>query len=351
MRKIRFFGPLILIGFLVTFFTIGTLPVDAADKVYRLKIQSAWPRGDGSMELLKAFAEKAGEYSNGQLKIRVFADTELVPGEQLFEATQKGTVDALQAIGAMWGGIVPVGEIEFGLPYMWNVPGNRTVKENAEIVRTFFFEKGFADLLRREYAKQGLYWLDMHSYGELFTLCKSPIKNCQDLQGKKMRVEGAWMDFYNAVGARGTYISGMEAYMGLKLGTIDCSQWDVSAITGLNWHEVAPNRLRGGGENNALPGHILFNKKTWDSLPADMQQALAKAAKDYFDMLNDVYMEESKKVAALEKEGKLTEMAIDDQCEKAHLDAAYELWDKIGERDPSVAEGIKLIKTWREGFK
>ena len=351
MRKIRFFGPLILIGFLVAVLSVGILPANAAEKVYQMKIQSAWPRGDLSMELLKSFADKAAEYSNGQVKIRVFADTELVPGEQLFEATQKGTLDALQAIGAMWGGIVPVGEIEFGLPYMWNVPGNRTVKENAEIVRKFFFDKGFADLLRREYGKQGLYWLDMHSYGELFTLCKEPIKTCQDLQGKKMRVEGAWMDFYNAVGARGTYISGMEAYMGLKLGTIDCSQWDVSAITGLNWQEVAPYRLRGGGENNALPGHILFNKKKWDSLPDDIKKALSMAAKDYFDMLNDLYMEESKKVDALEKEGKLTEMTIDAACEKAHLDAAYALWDKIGERDPSVAEGIKLIKTWREGFK
>jgi TRAP-type C4-dicarboxylate transport system substrate-binding protein len=351
MRKIRYYGPFILVGILVAILSLGALPAGAADKVYRMKIQSAWPRGDLSMELLADFADMAAEYSNGQVKIQVFASPELVPGEQLFEATQKGTLDMLHALGAMWGGIVPIGEIEFGLPYMWNVPGDHTVKENAEIVRKFFFDSGFVDLLRREYAKQGLYWLDMHSYGELFTLCKEPIKNCQELQGKKMRVEGAWMDFYNAVGARGTYISGEEAYMGLKLGTIDCSQWDVSAITGLNWHEVAPYRLRGGGENNALPGHILFNKKKWDSLPDDVQKALARAAKDYFDKLNDLYMGEYKKVDELENEGKLKEIKIDAACEKAHREAAYALWDKIGERDPSVAEGIKLIKKWREGFE
>ncbi len=351
MRKMRLVAPTILVVFLVAILAVGVWTADAAEKVYRMKIQSAYPRGDLSMELLNDFAKRAAKYSNGQIKIQVFADPELVPAEQLFEATQKGTLTMLHALGAMWGGIVPIGEIEFGLPYMWNVPGRRSVKENAEIVRKFFFESGFVELLRAEYAKQGLYWLDMHSYGELFTLCRTPIKNCDDLQGKKMRVEGAWMDFYNAVGARGTFISGMEAYMGLKLGTIDCSQWDVSAITGLNWHEVAPYRLRGGGENNALPGHILVNKKAWDELPDNLKKALADAAKDYFDMLNDLYMEEYKKVDALEQEGKLTELTIAEDCEKAHLDAALALWDKIAARDPSVAEGIKLIKKWRESFK
>ena len=101
------------------------------------------------------------------------------------------------------------------------------------------------------------------------------------------------MDYYNMLGARGTYISGMEAYMGLKLGTIDASQWDVSAITGLKWHEVAPYRIIGGG-NDVVPGQIVFNKKKWDSLPDDLKKALAGAAEDYFNALNDLYMEEMK---------------------------------------------------------
>ena len=37
---------------------------------------------------------------------------EIVPVENLFEATQKGTLTMLHAVAAMWGGIVPVGEVE-----------------------------------------------------------------------------------------------------------------------------------------------------------------------------------------------------------------------------------------------
>ena len=330
--------------------TIGGLNADAAEKIYRLKIQSAYPRGDLSMELLKEFAKSANKRSNGRIKITVFADPELVPAEQLFEATQQGTLDMLHAVAAMWGGIIPVGEVEFGLPYMWNNPGGKNVKENSEIVRNFFFDSGFVDLLRKEYAKQGLYWLDVHSYGELFTLSTKPMKTCDDIQGKKFRVEGAWMDYYNMLGARGTYISGMEAYMGLKLGTIDASQWDVSSITGLKWHEVAPYRIIGGG-NDVVPGQIVFNKKKWDSLPDDLKKALADAAEDYFNALNNLYMEEMKIVDKLVQEGKVTYVPLDAACEKKHEEAAYKLWDKVAERDPSVAEAVQMVKDWRKTLK
>jgi len=302
------------------------------------------------MELLKFFADSAAKRSNGQIKISVFADPELVPGEQLFEATQKGTLDMLQAVAAMWGGIIPVGEVEFGLPYMYNRPGGRTVKENSEIVRNFFFNSGFVDMLRKEYAKQGLFWLDVHSYGELFTLATKPFKSCDDIQGKKFRVEGAWMDYYNSLGARGTFLPGMEAYMGLKLGTIDASQWDVSAVTGLNWHEVAPYRIIGGG-NDIVPGQILFSMKSWNALPKDLQEDLKGAAADYFHALNDLYMEEMKKVDELVKQGKLTYSVLDDDCERKHAEAAYKLWDEVAKRDPVSAKAIQMIKDWRKTLK
>ena len=350
MKRFILMISVIVVAIFAISLTFGSLSADAAEKVYRLKIQSAYPRGDLSMELLKEFAKSANKRSNGRIKITVFADPELVPAEQLFESTQQGTLDMLHAVAAMWGGIIPVGEVEFGLPYMWNNPGGKNVKENSEIVRNFFFDSGFVDLLRKEYAKQGLYWLDVHSYGELFTLSTEPMKTCDDIQGKKFRVEGAWMDYYNMLGARGTYISGMEAYMGLKLGTIDASQWDVSSITGLKWHEVAPYRIIGGG-NDVVPGQIVFNKKKWDSLPDDLKKALTDAAEDYFNALNDLYMEEMKVVDKLVQEGKVTYVPLDDACEKRHAEVAAELWDKIAERDPSVAEAVQMVKDWRKTLK
>jgi TRAP-type mannitol/chloroaromatic compound transport system substrate-binding protein len=213
MKRIILLISMIQVSIFVITLSIGSLTAEAAEKVYRMKIQSAWPRADISMQTLEKFAASAAKRSNGQIKIQVFAAPEIVPGEQTLEATKKGTLDMLHCIGAYWGGTTPIGEIEFGLPLMWAMPLGKTVKENSEIVRNFFLNSGFAELLRKEYAKQGVYWLDMHSYGELFTLARKPITSCADMQGKKFRAEGAWTDFYNNMGARGTFVDGGEAYM------------------------------------------------------------------------------------------------------------------------------------------
>jgi len=341
---------IILVAVFVTTLTFGSLDAQAADKVYRLKIQSAYPRGDLSMELLKDFAATAKRMSNGRIRIQVFADPELVPAEQLFEATQKGTLDMLHAVAAMWGGIVPIGEVEFGLPYAYNLPGEPDIFTAGAQIRDLFFNTGYVDLLREEYAKHGLYWLDVHSYGPIVTMSTKKVTTCDDMQGLKFRVEGSWADYYNALGARGTYISGMDAYMGLKLGTIDASQWDVSAITGLKWYEVAPYWLL-GGQNDVVVGHILFNMESWNALPDDLKKVMADAAADYFNKLLKVYVGEFKKVDDLIKQGKVIKSELDAACDARCEEVALELWDKIGQRDPAAAKAIAIIKDWRKTLK
>ena len=334
---------------LAAFLAVGlAFSAPAEAKTIRWKIQSAYPRGDVSMELLKDFAKQIKEKSGGKLVVQVYADPELVPGEQLFEATQKGTLDGLHALGAMWGGIVPVGEVEFGLPYAWRVPGGEkmTIDESGEALYKFFHDSGFVKLLRQEYGKHGLYWLDMHTYGPIFTLSTKPVVKCEDLAGKKARMEGSWSDYYNMLGARGTNLPGTEAYMALKLGTLDISQWDVSAITALKWYEVAPYWLRGTDPDHCI-GHILLNKKSYESLPADLKKVVDDAGKFYWKALLKVHKEELAKVAELVKAGKVKESWIDAACQKTHQEAALQLWDKIAKRDPAAAQAIAMIKKWR----
>ena len=195
---------LLLSVFLVVVFAFTLLLGNSAAeaKVYRMKIQSAYPRGDLSMELLNDFAATAKKLSNGQIMIQVFADPELVPAEQLFEATQKGTLDMVHAVAAMWGGILPIGEVEFGLPYAYNLPGEPDIFTAGKMIRDLFFNTGYVDLLREQYASQGLYWLDVHSYGPIVTMSTKKIRTCDDMQGLKFRFEVSWADYYNALGAR-----------------------------------------------------------------------------------------------------------------------------------------------------
>ena len=347
-RKLKLLATIIVL-FTVFILVSTPAPCLAAEKVYRLKIQSGYPHGDLSMELLKDFAKAAEEKSNGQLKISVFADPEIVPMDQLFDATKVGTVDMLHCGGTFWGGIVPVGEIEFGIPYAYRIAGSKSYPESAAKLRDFFFNSGFVGILRQEYGKHGLYWLDMHSYGEVpFTLATKCIETLDDVKGVKIRDEGIWTVWHNNTGWRGTTsVPPPDVYMALKLGTLDASQWDVSAVTGMKWHEVAPYWIK-GLENDTAIGHIMINAKSWESLPDDLKVALKSAAEDYWQMCVDAYEGEMEAVEDMVKEGTVKKCYLDEEAMKKHAEEAYKLWDELASKDEASAKAIDLLKEWKD---
>jgi TRAP-type C4-dicarboxylate transport system substrate-binding protein len=329
------------------FFCLQPMAVCAKDKVYRMKIQSLYPRGDISMELLKEFADSAKKYSNGRLKIKVFAEPEIIPGDQLFGATKRGALDMLQGMGGMWGGMVPIGYIEFNLPLAFRISEAKTFEEKAQTVRDFFLKNGFMDILRKEYAKQGLYLLDIHTYGPVpFVLSTKLIKTCTDLKGLKIKADGGNMAFHNGVGMQSTQISPTEAYMALKLGTVDAAEWDVSAVTGMKWHEVAPYWVQ-GMESDHTTGHILVSMKKWDKLPEELKTAMHKAAEDYWHATVRGYKKELDAVNQLIKDGAVKVNVLDEACQKKYADVAHKLWDDLARQDAASAEAIKMIKQWR----
>jgi TRAP-type C4-dicarboxylate transport system substrate-binding protein len=350
MGRIPTFAASIMIACSLFIITATSPLVDsarAADKVYNMKIQSLFPRGDLSMETLTVFVDSAAQKSNDRLKIKVFAEPELVPGDQLFGATKQGVVDMLQGMGGMWGGIVPVGYVEFNLPLAFSIPEATTFKAKAEAVRNFYLNNGFMDLLREEYAKQGLYLLDIHTYGPVpFVLSTKPIKTCADLQGLKIKADGGNIEFHTRVGMQGVQISPTEAYMALKLGTVDAAEWDVSAVTGLKWHEVAPYWVQ-GMECDHTTGHILVSMKKWDKLPDDLKTAMHEAAEDYWHATVDAYEKELEAVNTLVQEGKVTVNVLDQECQQKYAEVAHAMWEDYAKQDEASAKAIKMIKDWR----
>lgn len=350
MKKSLAFTASIMIASAAMFFIgLGTQiqSVQAAEKVYRMKIQSLFPRGDISMEALEVFADSAAKHSNGQLAIKVFAEPELAPGDQLFGATKQGVVDMLQGMGGMWGGIVPIGYIEFNLPLAFTVPEAATFTAKAEAVREFFLKHGFMDLLREEYAKQGLYLLDIHTYGPVpFVLSTKPVKSCEDFKGLKIKADGGNLDYHTGAGWQAVQISATEAYMGLKLGTIDAAEWDVSAVTGMKWHEVAPYYVK-GMESDQTTGHILVSMKKWDALPDDLKAAMHAAAEDYWYATVAAYEKELQVVEALIQEGKIFLNVLDQECQQKYADVAHAMWEEMAKQDEASAKAIAMIKEWR----
>ncbi len=339
-KSIVLFLAVVLIG---TLFTSQSVLA----KTYRMKIQSGFPRGDLSMELLKVFAKSAEKYSNGQLKIKVFAEPEIIPGDQLFNATKQGVLDMVQAMGGYWAGVLPIGNAEFNLPLAFRIDEELTFEGKAAAVRRFVMTSGYIDILRKEYAKHGFYFLDIHTYGPVpFVLSTKPVKTCGDLKGMKVKADGINRMFHSGVGMVAVNLPPTEAYMALKLGTVDAAEWDVSCVTGMKWHEVAPYWVRGMESDHTL-GHILVSMKKWKKLPANLKKALHIAAEEYWYATVTGYKAEVDTVEAMFKTGEVKEAILDKACQQSYERAAKKIMKDLAAEDPASAKLIKLVRKWR----
>jgi TRAP-type C4-dicarboxylate transport system substrate-binding protein len=342
MKRI-FVSTLILIGLMLVF-VAGIQPVYSAEETYNLTLQAGWPKADPAFGVLKVFAESAEKRSNGRIKIKLFADGEIVSFDQMLSAVKLGTIDMMNAVGVFWEGVIPVGGAEFGLPMAYNIPWDDTFEGKAQALRDLYFKEGLIDICREEYAKQGHYYIDIFTSGPIVTLSKTPLKTLDDWKGKKIGADGVNIQFYDYVGAKGVPISPVEVYMALKLGTIDARDWDVGAITGLNWHEVAPFWIRGHETNIVM--HTTINLKKWETMPKDIQDALKGAGKDLWKAAVEVYKNEHKKAAQIVKEGKITVVHIDNEAHQKFKESAEIIMDEAAKKDAATAKAIKLIREW-----
>lgn len=337
---------LIIVAVLVSSLAIAgcAAPTPSGTEIYELRLQSLWPRGDLSIESLDEFAASAEKKSNGQLKITVFAEPEIVPMDQLFDSVKNGTIDMLQGGGAFWAGIMPVADVEWGLLYSHVFPEGMTIEQESDSLRKFFFDSDMVDLLRQEYAKQNLYWLDMHTYGPCCALSTRPVKTMADRKGLKVAVPGGWQAIWHeALGSVPvSNFPGGEVYMGLKLGTIDSVNWDISAITGLSWYEVAPYWIRYHESEHSV-GNILVNMDVWKSLPDNAKKALAGAAEDYFNANAKVYAAEYAKARQLIDEGKVIEVKLDPDAFEKNKEAGKATWAEA-RKDPVAAKACDIME-------
>jgi TRAP-type mannitol/chloroaromatic compound transport system substrate-binding protein len=322
----------------------GTNPVYAAEKVYNLTMQAGWPRVDPSFGILDVLIKSADERSKGRIKIKAFGDPEIVPADQLLDAVKLGTVDMMHSVGLYWEGIIPIGGAEFGLPMAYLIPWKDTYQEKAKELRDFYFNSGMIDILREEYAKHGHYYLDIFTSGSDLVLSKEPLKNMRDWKGKKIRTDGINITYYNHLGAKGTPIPGTEAYMSLKLGVIDAAHWDVGAIRGLKWYEVAPYWNKGFETN--IVCNLTINLDIWNSMPEDLKEALRGAAEDYWYAAIEMYKKEFIHAEKLAEEGKIKMVTVDDETHQAFKESAKIIWDQAAKKDPATAKAITLIREW-----
>ena len=157
-----------------------------------------------------------------------------------------------------------------------------------------------------------------------------PVRNLAEMKGLKVRVQGApiWSRTFAAAGMAPTVIAYNEVYNAIQNGVISAGENEAAGVEQMKFFEVAPQLSMTEHAITIRP--LCFSVKTFKTLPADLQAAILKAGKEAGAHGRQIESsEDTKKLDALEKSGKLKRVPFTDRAQmKKLVDPVMEAYAK-----------------------
>ncbi|MBM3545712.1 MAG: TRAP transporter substrate-binding protein [Alphaproteobacteria bacterium] len=171
-----------------------------------------------------------------------------------------------------------------------------------------------------------------------------PMSSLADIKGLKVRVQGApiWSKTFAAAGMAPTVIAYNEVYNAIQNNVIAAGENEAAGVEQMKFFEVAPHLMMTEHAITIRP--LCFSVKTFKSLPADLQAAIVKAGKEAGAYGRQIESsEDSQKLDALEKAGKLKRIAFKDrEAMKKLVDPVMAAYAKEIEADQIFAKILAI---------
>src|ERR1043166_474582 len=235
------------------------------------RMPTSWPK---SLDTLYGGAEMmarmVGEATDNKFQIQPFAAGEIVPGLQVLDAVQNGTVE----IGHTASYYV------FWKDPPFTVGSSVPFGPNMRINQAWYMLGGGRDVLNEFYKKYNCVSLLAGNTGCQMGGCfRKELATVDDLKGLKFRIGGLAGRVMQKLGAVPQQIAGGDIYPALEKGTIDAAEW-VGPYDDekLGFYKVAKNYYYPGWWESGSANHLLINLAKWNELPKGYQAVVAAAA-------------------------------------------------------------------------
>jgi TRAP-type mannitol/chloroaromatic compound transport system substrate-binding protein len=250
--------------------TLANAPSVLASKTYKWKMVTTWsPKLDVLQECCERLAKRINEMSDGRLQIQVFAGGELVPPLESFQAVSDGTVEAGSGASYYWAGKEPATQWFSAVPFGLNAQGMSAWFHGADGLK--LWEELYDDfnLIPRPGGSTGV------QMGGWFN---KKINTIDDFKGLKMRIPGLGGKVIAKAGATVVLLPGGEIFTSLERGVIDATEW-VGPLHGLRFgfFKAAKYYYYPGWHEPGTYLEFFFNKKSYQSLPKDLQHIVNAA--------------------------------------------------------------------------
>jgi TRAP-type mannitol/chloroaromatic compound transport system substrate-binding protein len=274
--------------------------------------------------------------TDGKFQIRPFAAGEIVPGLQVLDAVQNGTVEAGQSASYYYVGKDPTFAFDCAVPF-----GLNARQQNA-----WMYYGGGLELMREFFKDYNIVQFPAGNTGaQMGGWFRTEIKSIDDLKGLKFRIAGIAGKVLARLGVVPQQIAGSDIYPALEKGTIDAAEW-VGPYDDekLGFYKVAKYYYYPGWWEGGPQVSIYVNTKQWDSLPKVYQAVLQQAAAASNVLMVAKYdAENMPALRRLVAQGTILKPFPRDVMEASYK-AAFDLYDEI------AAENAKFKKVY-EGWK
>jgi TRAP-type mannitol/chloroaromatic compound transport system substrate-binding protein len=292
------------------------------------RLTTSWPKSldtlYGGAELI---ASRVGALTDGKFQISVFAAGEIVPGLQVLDAVQNGTVECGHTALYYYFGKDDTFVFASALPF-----GMNPRQQNAWLIHG-----GGQDLLNEFFKSYNSYFIPAgNTNAQMGGWFRKQLVKMDDMKGLKMRLGGFAGKIVQRVGVVPQQIAGGDIYPALEKGTIDGAEW-VGPYDDekLGFVKVAKfYHYPGWWEPNSTNGFIA-NIEKWDGLPKLYKEALTSACLEAnqwvstkYDAVNSLAL---KRLASQGAQLQPFSTEIMDGCYKA----AQELYAEINQKNPA----------------
>jgi TRAP-type mannitol/chloroaromatic compound transport system substrate-binding protein len=312
-----------------------------ASPTVRWRLASSFPKSlDTIYGAAEVLAERVSALTEGKFQIRPYQAGEIVPGLQVMDAVQQGTVEVGHTASYYFVGKAPALAFDTGVPF-----GLTARQMNA-----WMYAAGGIELFRSIYADFGIIQFPGGNTGvQMGGWFRKEIKGLADLKGLKMRIPGPGGQVMSRLGVVPQVLAGGEIYPALERGVVDAAEW-VGPYDDekLGFYKVAKYYYYPGWHE---PGSMLsfyVNLKEWQKLPKEYQQAFEVAAAEAnlvmvakYDQLNVPALQRLLKAGVRLRKWPAEVM-------KAAQKAAFDWYEEEAAKDATYRKVYAAFKKFRE---
>jgi TRAP-type mannitol/chloroaromatic compound transport system substrate-binding protein len=288
----------------------------------------------------ETMSKRVAAATGGKFQIQVFASGEIVPGLQVLDAVQAGTVQCGHTAPYYYWGKDAAFALDTAIPFGLN----------ARQMNAWQIFGGGLELFREFYKGYNIYNIPAGNTGaQMGGWYRKEIKTIADLKGLKMRIGGFAGKVMEKLGVVPQQIAGGEIYPALEKGTLDAAEW-VGPYDDekLGFNKVAKYYYYPGWWEGGPQLDLLVNLAEWNKLPKEYQNILEAACWEANTWMVAKY--DAQNPAALRKllAGGTQLRGFSKEIMVASYNAAQELYKETQEKSPAFKKIYESMKKFQE---